>query len=159
MPSFPNHQPPGAAVPAVAPGAGPLCWEVTIYGNPIAKKRPRFARRGKSTATYNAQETEEGRLYLELMQAWGQREPLSCPLAVQLLFGMPIPASTSAKKRFAMLKGDIRHAKKPDSDNLAKFILDVGNGLLWVDDSLIDTLTVRRVYATPPFTRIVVVAE
>jgi Holliday junction resolvase RusA-like endonuclease len=31
---------------------------ITIPGKPIAKKRPRFARRGKFVTTYNDQQTE-----------------------------------------------------------------------------------------------------
>ena len=157
MPFTPKSAP-GAGLPALAPGGGLFFWATTIYGKPIAKKRPRFARRGKFVAAINDQQPEEGRLYLELKQAWGQREPLACPLVVEMVFGMPIPASASNKKRAAMLNGEIRSQMKPDVDNLAKFILDVGNGLLWVDDCQIHRMTVRRVYADPPFTKIEVVA-
>jgi phage terminase large subunit GpA-like protein len=34
---------------------------ITIPGPPIAKKRPKFARRGKFVTTYNPQDSEEGR--------------------------------------------------------------------------------------------------
>ena len=140
------------------PPAPGLTWEAVLYGTPIAKKRPRFARRENFVSTYNDQQTEEGRLYLDLKQAWGEREPLSGPLAVELAFGMPIPTATSHKKRMAMIRGEIRHEKKPDIDNLAKFICDVGNGILWRDDSQIDHMVLRRCYSELPFTRIVVVA-
>jgi hypothetical protein len=39
---------------------------MTIPGIPIAKKRPRFMRRGKFVQTYNCQESEEGRFMWQM---------------------------------------------------------------------------------------------
>lgn len=45
-----------------------------------------------------------------------------------------------------MLKGDISHIKKIDSDNLAKSILDALNGLAYDDDSQVCLLVVQKLY-------------
>lgn len=126
---------------------------IKIIGKPIAKKRPRFARRGKFVMTYNDQETEEGKFFLQVQQQW--KEP---PLegAVQLFcdFFMPIPKGTSKKKRAQMISGDIPHIKKPDLDNLAKFVKDCLNSLIWKDDSQVIMLYAIKHYGEEPMTMI-----
>ncbi len=42
--------------------------KIIIPGIPIAKHRPRFARRGKKTTTYSDQETEEGLMLWHIKQ-------------------------------------------------------------------------------------------
>jgi Holliday junction resolvase RusA-like endonuclease len=61
-----------------------------------------------------------------------------------------IPKSTSNKKREKMLSGEIRPTKKPDTDNLAKIILDSLNKMAYDDDSQIVTLTVQKFYSDEP---------
>lgn len=43
----------------------------------------------------------------------------------------------------------MNHTKRPDIDNLAKLVLDAGNGVLWEDDSQVCHLDVRKVYGSP----------
>ena len=47
------------------------------------------------------------------------------------------PKSISKKKRAEMLEGKIWPAKKPDSDNIAKVVLDALNGIAYHDDTQI----------------------
>lgn len=163
--SFPSSSSPlpvsGELVPSIAssPGAGPLPWEATIWGVPVAKARPRFARRGKFVTTYSAQETEEGRMLWEIRVALGDRTPIEGPVCLLLTFGMPIPASASKKARTAMESGAFHHVKKPDLDNLVKFIKDVCNGLVWIDDCQVVEIVARKAYAARPFTQIRVVKQ
>src|SRR5574343_290673 len=70
---------------------------LTIPGNPIAKKRPRFVRRGKFVGTYNCQETEEGRFKWELAARTTDRHIIETPIRLICGFFMPIPASISPK--------------------------------------------------------------
>ena len=126
--------------------------EIKIPGVPIAKKRPRFARRGKFVTTYNCQETEEGRWLLSAREAFrkhGLMEPVSAPMALVITFFMPIPASVSKKQR-ALMELNQAHTKKPDLDNCVKFTLDCLNGELFKDDSLVyDICASKRYSATP----------
>ena len=55
-----------------------------------------------------------------------------CRLEVEIVCS--VPASWSQKKRAAALQGDIRPAKKPDSDNVIKAVCDGMNGVVWKDD-------------------------
>ena len=127
---------------------------IEIHGVPIAKKRPRFARRGKFVTTYNDQETEEGKFILDLRQQFKGISPLEVPLKLQAEFHMPIPKSTSKKKTEMMLSHAICHTKKPDLDNLIKFVKDCCNGEIWKDDSQVCSIQADKYYSHTPKTRI-----
>lgn len=122
---------------------------INIPGAPIAKKRPRFARRGKFVTTYNDQQTEEGK-FICLMQTQlnGHKPiPTGTPITMEISFYMPFPASMSAKKR----KGAY-HTKKPDLDNMIKFVKDCANGVLWHDDSQVMGIKASKIYSDDPKT-------
>jgi Holliday junction resolvase RusA-like endonuclease len=122
---------------------------ITIPGKPIAKARPRFVRRGKFVATYNPQETEEGRW---LLSARSQiTEKLTGPIKIRVIFFMPIP-KMSAKKLLETMGS--YHQKKPDIDNLLKFVLDCLNGEAWEDDALIGHVEALKFYDIEPSTKI-----
>lgn len=130
---------------------------MTIFGKPIAQARPRFYRRGKHVGTYNPQETEAGRFALEIRsQLPAGWEPLSGPVQLGCIFGMPIPKSSSLKMAEAMLAGEIMHTKKPDLDNLVKFVKDAARGLFWVDDSQVVRVLAWKVYSDTPHTELTV---
>ncbi len=64
---------------------------------------------------------------------------------------MPIPASMPKKK----LKADVQHTKKPDLDNLIKFVKDCANGVLWHDDSQVNNIQASKLYSVSPSTVII----
>lgn len=121
-----------------------------LYGEPIAKKRPRFRRMGKFVSTYDAQEKlKEG--YQWQVKALYRDPPLLCPILLDVCFHMPIPKSTSGIRRKQMLAGLIYHIKRPDLDNLVKF-LDYLNGIIFADDSQIVELRAKKIYSSNPGT-------
>ena len=128
---------------------------IIVEGNPVAKKRPRFARRGKFVATYSDQETEEGRF---LLLAKGQIDrQRTGPLRVDCIFYMPRPKSHyGTGKKSGVLKQDapLYHTKKPDIDNLQKMVYDCLNGFAWSDDSIVCISESRKVYSDRPRTEI-----
>jgi Holliday junction resolvase RusA-like endonuclease len=132
---------------------------IVIEGAPIAKKRPRFARRGQFVQTYNDQETEEGKW---LLLAKGQVKDLfQGPLKVKMLFAMPRPKGHfGTGKNAAKLKPSApqQHTKKPDLDNLVKFAKDCLNGVAWRDDSQVFELEARKIYGDRPRTEIIIEA-
>lgn len=117
---------------------------ITISGNPIAKKRPRFARRGRYVTTYNEQQTEEGKFIQIMMSQLKGHQPIPAGMAIsmQCAFNMPVPASMPKKHH-----GIMRHTKKPDLDNLIKFVKDCANGILWADDSQVIKVAAVKRYA------------
>ncbi len=124
---------------------------ITIPGPPVAKKRPRFARRGKFVTVFNCQETEEGKIRWEMKaQAGDMKAPRGVPVALHVGLYMPIPASWSKKKQ----ANPGPHVSKPDIDNMLKTIKDCGNGVLWDDDSQINFVRAGKAYSDDPRTLI-----
>lgn len=130
---------------------------IIIPGVPIPKARPRFAR-GR---VYNIQKKEEDAFAWQVMKQldpWpaGQCRPLICPVLMSYEFVMPIPKSTSKKRRKAMLSGEIRHVVTPDVSNLLKFAEDCLIGLLYADDKQIWSSREIKRYGENPRTIITV---
>ena len=134
--------------------------ELYFPGKPIAKKRPRFARKGKFVITYSDQETEEGRFLWELKnQLSSGWVPLKCPIKITSIFYMKRPKNHYKTGKYSgTLKemSPILHITKPDIDNLQKMVYDCFNQVVWVDDSLICEVIARKEYSENPRTEITI---
>ena len=134
------------------------CDKIVILGSPIAKARPKFARRGKFTATYNTQETEEGRFLLAAQYQW-RKPPLVGPLAIDLIFVMPRPKAhygTGKNAKILKLTSPRYHSAKKrfDVDNCIKFVLDCLNELIYEDDGQVAAISAVKRYGKRPRTEI-----
>ena len=98
-----------------------LALALTIPVKPKPKGRPRFARSGHAFTPKATREYEQ-------LLAWHMRfavgKPLGGNLAVLLIFVT---------------------RSRADVDNLAKAVLDAGNGVLFVDDRQIKTLEIHKI--------------
>ena len=124
--------------------------KIKVTGKPVAKARPRFARRGKFVKTYSDQETEESRFYMLAKEQLYKRDVIPGPIGMLAIFEFERPKSHFGTGRNAgRLKPSApgHHIKKPDGSNLVKFVEDVLNGLAWADDSQIVDLTVVKRFA------------
>lgn len=65
-------------------------------------------------------------------------EPLDVPLKMSCAFVFESPK----RRKFGPV-----HATKPDADNLIKGVKDSLEGVLWVNDSRISELSVKKLYA------------
>lgn len=121
-----------------------------IEGDPVAKGRPKFARRGKFVSVYTPEKTKtyEAKVAEVAMIAMGDHDPLETPIVVCVYISMAVPASYSKKRRKDCLDKIERPLKKPDIDNVAKGITDAMNGIVYQDDCQIVSLHVTKVYAT-----------
>lgn len=127
-----------------------------IYGDPIAQKRPRFARRGNHVHTYDEQQKlKEG--YKWQIRSQYREEPLTSPIALDIVFFMPIPSSLSKVKKTQMSNGLIGHCCKPDLDNLIKLQLDCLNKIVFEDDAQICEIRAKKIYSYNPGTLIRVI--
>lgn len=122
-----------------------------VYGVPVAKGRPRFARRGSFISTYTPKKTKdyEDSVREEARIAMGSEKPLETPVSVYLYIRLPIPQSYSKKRTQACLDGLELPIKKPDIDNAAKAVLDGMNGIVYQDDAQIVSLHIKKLYGTP----------
>ena len=124
---------------------------INIAGNPIPWKRTGQRVIANSVINYDRQKLEKERTRWQI-RAHYEEPPMTTPLAMEITFFMPIPKGTSKKKTTQMQTGFIRHMKRPDIDNLQKYILDTMTGHVYVDDAQIDSLNVRKQYSTNPRT-------
>lgn len=124
---------------------------------PQPKGRPRFARAtGRAyTPAKTASAERTVAAWLQTIPMYGHyNKPLTCALAVEVHSHMPIPASWSKVMKAAAGTGKVSPISRPDIDNLAKLVLDAANGVLWVDDSQIVSLTLTKSYKATPGTLI-----
>lgn len=126
---------------------------IELYGDPVPQMRPRFVKRGNFSSVYDPQaKLKEGHRWQ--IRSLYRDPPLNTPLAIDLVFFMPIPKSTSGIKKRQMANGIIAHTKKPDLDNCIKFILDCLNKLAFNDDSQICEIRAKKIYSSKPGTLI-----
>lgn len=128
--------------------------EFTIPGQPVAKGRPKFARRGAHVAAYTPAKTAsyESLVKLAATQAMvmAERTPTKSPVHLSVSLRLQVPASWSKKRRAMALAGVICATKKPDADNVLKGIKDGCNGIVWRDDAqVVEILLIKR-YAEVP---------
>lgn len=123
----------------------------TIPGEPKGKGRPRFTKQGR-TFTPDTTANYENLVKVMFMQAYPGHEPIpkDTPLTAHLTAFYAIPKGASKKKALSMENGEIRPTKKPDTDNIAKIVLDALNGLAYHDDAQVVELTVIKTYSHIP---------
>lgn len=132
---------------------------IIIPGKPIAKKRPRFWSKGKASGVVNVQRTEEGEYLGKIEKQIEGFKPMAGPVKVFVWFGFPRPKSHyGTGKNTGILKQSAPKnlIKKPDLDNAVKFIFDVLNGLVWIDDCQIIQFLAAKEYTENPRTEITI---
>jgi Holliday junction resolvase RusA-like endonuclease len=120
-----------------------------VEGDPKGKGRPRFSRVGNFTKVYTDKQTltYEAMIATFAKQAMGGTELLKTPVSVFLYVRLPVPQSYPKKRREACLSGLEKPCKKPDIDNIAKTYLDAMNGVIFVDDTQVIDLHVKKLYS------------
>lgn len=127
---------------------------ITFPMLPIPKGRPRARKCSNHIQIFTPQKTKEfekaiAEYYKQSTK--GFQFDKDQPIIVNLVFGMPIPKSAPKVKQVNMCKGNIKHTKKPDIDNLVKSVLDGLNGVAWEDDSQIVRLSASKEYSSEPY--------
>lgn len=123
-----------------------------IPGQPVAKGRPKAARRGKFITMYTPAKTAnyEGLVAYIASLAMTGRSLMQGPVSVEIDIKLQIPESWSKKKKLAANDGKVAATKKPDIDNVFKAIADGMNGVVLRDDSQIVQTTNRKRYSETP---------
>lgn len=94
----------------------------SIDGKPFGKERPRPNRTGHGV--YTPERTK--------------------------MYEYKVAKSDSKRKKQAKISGEIRPARTPDADNIAKAVLDGMNGVVYKDDKQVIELKVTKQYAEKP---------
>lgn len=120
-----------------------------VPGTPVAKGRPRFARRGNFVSTYTPEKTAsyENLVKLYASQAMQGKDLITGPVEVRVFLFVKPPASWSGKKQRRAILGEIFPTTKPDIDNTCKLLADACNEIVWKDDKQIVDLAVRKRYS------------
>ena len=120
---------------------------ITIYGEPVAKGRPKIAVRGRFPVVYTPKKTRDAEDSF-LAQAIKQKpdKPLEGPLSVVIEFYKIKPKSYPKSVKF--------WTKKPDLDNMIKLVLDALNKVFFIDDAQIVHLISRKEYDDVPRTEV-----
>ena len=121
-----------------------------IPGNPVSWR----AHGGYGRRSYNPRQKQRD------LCRWYLRGQMSClqkicgAVEIQIEYYLPIPKHASRIRRQQMCEGKIFHLKKPDIDNLSKYIIDCLKTIVFDDDSQIVCLQAKKAYARTPCTRI-----
>lgn len=124
----------------------------TVPGQPVAKGRPRFARRGAHVVAYTPAKTAsyENQVKNAALLAMCGTLPTSRPVVLSVTLNLQIPASWSKKNREQAAAGAIAATKKPDADNVLKGIKDGCNGIIWKDDAQVVRIMLSKRYSETP---------
>lgn len=118
-----------------------------IPGKPQGKGRPRFNTITKAVHTPRATKEYEQTVRFSYISATDSAKRYhSGPVRVTIDAVFPIPKSWNRAKKSGAVSGEIVPETKPDTDNIAKAVLDALNGLAYKDDSQVADLTVRKRY-------------
>ncbi len=122
--------------------------KIIIEGDPVAKERPRFTKRGFAYTPAKTKSAEE-------MIAWAWKNQSKqyfddTPIKVNIDFYKSPPKSTSKKRLELMENKEIRPTTRPDIDNYVKLVLDSLNGVAFKDDNQICELVSRKFYSINP---------
>lgn len=129
-----------------------------VLGEPMGKQRPRATFVAGHATIYTPKKTQsyEGRF----ASAYGEKYPNTPPtseavkVTIYAYFGLLKGDYNSKgsvnKKGMAKLNGETHCTKKPDTDNIAKAVLDGLNGVAFLDDSQVVSLTIIKTYSIAP---------
>lgn len=116
-----------------------------VYGTPQGAARHRSTKTGRQYKQDSHVEAEE-RVRRAAAEAWAGRPPLDVPVRVEITTWHARPGRLRTAKRWAN-DGTRPYVGKPDADNVAKLILDgMTKAGVWVDDTRVAELLVRRMY-------------
>nr|DAN72303.1 MAG TPA: Endodeoxyribonuclease RusA [Caudoviricetes sp.] len=130
--------------------------DFVIQGKAQAKQRPRFNTHTGRTYTPNKTINYENWVKICYLEKYKDKELMDKPLRVTIRAFLEIPKSTSKKKKQQMLDNEILPMVKPDTDNIAKSILDSLNGIAYKDDKQVAELIVYKFYNDTPYVNVTI---
>ncbi len=122
-----------------------------IPGDPIPLQRPRYKQQGKPWDSQKAQKHD----WMNQLEEQHGNEPLfSGPVLLTLIFRFKIPKVHEDNHDVLV---DTHHFYTPDLDNLIKFALDCGQGVIYKDDRIVSEIHAVKMYGAESCTDITVV--
>ena len=131
-----------------------VCF-IRIDGTPKSQPRHRYSKVGGFVRNYDPA-SKDKKIFRSKLKNYSLRRATGC-VCLSITFYMPRPKShyrTGKYKNKLKATSPDLHIIKPDIDNLVKFVMDCGIGIMWDDDSIICQLETRKVYSKHPRTEI-----
>jgi len=135
--------------------------ELNVHGTPKPQPRQRHAaRKGKNGKVFVQNYTPKDAPVQDWKSAIRQRaifdevafKRISGPISLSVMFFMPIPKSL--QKKVSELDP---HIKVPDTDNLAKAVMDALTDCgVWEDDKQVYRSSFSKVYSSDPGAKIII---
>ena len=113
--------------------------EFFVIGKPQGKARPRFG----NGRTYTPRTTLE---YESRIACLYRGKKMDGEIWIDITAEFQVPKSYTKKQKAEIKKGALPQ-KKPDSDNIAKVVMDALNGVAYYDDKQVVELRVKKVYS------------
>jgi Holliday junction resolvase RusA-like endonuclease len=125
--------------------------EFSVYGEPVAKGRPKFSVRGGFARAYTPKKTQisESNFRTQAMP-YKPDSLIDTPINIGIKIYKAIPKSKSKRFKTDAENGEELPKSRPDLDNYIKTVFDALNGVFWTDDSLICGLTAQKFYGNTP---------
>ena len=134
----------------------PMDGSLVILGKPVSQKRHRYSFRNGKVRNYDPSFTDKKKFKSKVLEFNPNKIPKG-NIILCITFYMPRPKNHYRTGKYShLLKKDSPklHIVKPDIDNLAKFVMDAMQGILWDDDCYVCALEARKVYSDKPRTEI-----
>ena len=123
----------------------------TVYGDPVAKGRPRFRMAGKFPTTYTPGKTKQAEYDFKAQSIKHKpARPWEGPIGLSIFIYKDTPKGYSMKRKDLAEQAELRPITRPDADNYAKLVMDAMNGIFFVDDSQVVTLITGKYYSRRP---------
>ena len=130
--------------------------KIVVHGIPKPQQRHRTVRMGGFLRNYDpCHKTKQE--FADKVRLDAPKKPLVGDISLVLTFYIPRPKmhfKTVAKKVSKILKPwaeeIIYCKKKPDVDNLVKYVMDSCQNLLWEDDCTIVEVKAKKIYTEAP---------
>lgn len=119
-----------------------------VLGHPHHQQRHRTVRMGKFNKNYDPSAGDKAD-FLSMVQQYAPDSPILNAVLLEVTFKFPRPAThygTGKNINKLKLSAPEHHLKRPDCDNLVKFIMDALSGVYWKNDSQIIKLDVYKTY-------------
>ena len=120
-----------------------LCLKWSVPGKPTPQQRHRHRHAGGVWDPCSASKRD----FLQVSKKMCPiHEPMSGPLAVTLRFVFPRPKSHYTKTQKLSKRAPMHHIQTPDTDNLAKYVLDALSKTYYNDDRQVVCLRVVKIW-------------
>ena len=119
-----------------------------VFGPPTAQKRTKFYRAGRFVRATDPSKVDK-RDFASVAKLYAPEEPFECQVELTVRFYFSRPKShygTGKNSKRLKASAPNFHTKKPDIDNLVKFVLDSLNKIYWRDDSQVYFVTASKHY-------------